>query len=209
MTWATTKEAVRLSVAAALRLEDYTGADGVAGSVHKVEWVNKQQAVRYLENDSAWVDLQLNSPVAQGTDEIRYEFVEGLNAAASRLIPTYCGRRLFSVSVMIGVLSQEDDEEAVGTLGGLLRTRLRRAEILGILQAAGVALRSIGPTIPADYQNEDGHWVSNSVTEIFLACTESDTDPDEAGDFISSTDDCVGTLTDGVNETTLDADVVT
>jgi hypothetical protein len=187
VTWATTKEACRLAIAAALDLDDYTGADGAVGGIHKVEWANKQKAVRYLNNDSAWADLRMGAIVAQGTDEIRYEYVAGATAALSRNVPTYAGRRLFSVQVLIGVESQEDAEEAVGTLAGRLRTRLRRVEILAILQDAGVALRSIGPTVDADYRNRDGHWVSASITEIFLARTEQDTDEDNAGDFITET----------------------
>lgn len=183
MTWATTKEAVRLAVAAALSLPDETGSDGVVGGVHVVEWVNKRSANRFM---STSVDLQLNNPVAQGRDETRYELIEGATVADNKLIPTYGGRRIFSVMVQISAESQEDGEEAVGQLAGQLRTRLKRPEILGILQDDLVALRSIGPSIPADYRNRDGHWLSASVTELFLACTESDTDDDNAGDYIAS-----------------------
>ncbi len=185
MTWATTKEACRLAIAAALKLQDYTGASGVVGSVHKVEWSNKASATRYLTSGSAWADLHFHGVTAEGTDEIRYETIVGATPALTRVVPTYCGRRTFYVSVQVGVDDQEDDVNAM-TLAGLLRTRLRRNEILAILHDAEVGLVSIGPAMDADYRDADGRMVSNVIVEIKFACIESDTDSTESGDYIAT-----------------------
>lgn len=208
MSWATAKEAVRLAVAAALDLEDYTGADGVTNGIHKVEWTNKKKAVRYLLNDSAWVNLQFNQPVAQGRDEKRLEVTVGATPALTNVVPTYGGRRLFSVQVQIGSESQEDGEDAVAYLSGKLRTRLRRSEILGVMQAAQVALRTVGPSLSADYKNRDGHWVSNSITELFLATVESDTDPLDTSEGWINEMESEGTYDGGAFPIQEDVDVV-
>lgn len=201
MSWATVQEAVRDWVAGALELEDFTGGRGTP--VPRVEWENRSSAQRY-QRGGPWVDLRISNVVGKGQDETRYEFLDNADPTLARNVPTYGGYRLFTVTVKIGSDSQEPVDSAVSTLAGKLRTRLRRRDILAVLQAANAALVTIGPTIDVDYVDHDGRMMSYAITDIRLATTEQDTDSDSDGDWVESAAG-EGTLTD-IDDTELDAD---
>jgi hypothetical protein len=164
-----------LAVALALQLEDATDLAGDEG--HRVEWESRSSAMRMV--GSTFADLRFMSPNGAGaTDEIRYE----MNVAETALVPTYGGPRMFNVQVLCSSDSQEPDADSVGLMGGRLRTRMRRPNVLALLQDAGVALVSIGPTFDVSYSNQEGRDFSASSTEVRFACVESDTDAtDDAG----------------------------
>ena len=164
-----------MAVAKAIVLEDVTDLAGDPG--HRVEWESRSSAQRMV--GSTFADLRFSSPNGSGaTDEIRYEMNVGLTA----LVPTYGGPRMFNVQVLCGSDSQEPDADSVGLMGGRLRTRMRRPDVLALLRAEGVALVSIGPTFDVSFTNQEGRDMSASSTEIRFACVESDTDAtDDAG----------------------------
>ena len=180
MGWSETREAVRLAIAAALRLDDQI--DQLGESDHQVEWENRARNASMA--GSTLADLRFSAPVALGTDEIRYCY----NENADRLVPQYGGFRVFGVQVLCQSDSQEPDADSVGLMGGLLRTRLRRLEILGILHAAGVALVRIAPTFDTSYTNQEGRAMSASSTDITFSCVEFDQDPTEDVGYVESID---------------------
>ena len=197
------REAVRLTIASAVNLTDAVGVD--ASTVKLVAWENQVDAQRWAP--AAWCDLRLTGVNGSGTDEIRWTYTAGATPALSTNLPTYCGYRTFSVWVKLCIDSQSPTEEAVTTLSGLLRTRLRRTDILAIAQAAGVALVRIGPTFEADYRDADGRMVSSSTTEIRFACVEQDVDSTSTGDFVNAVVDAEGTYTAGVSGSDIVTDV--
>ena len=187
MSWATSKEAVRIAIATALRLLDYTGGDGKI--VHRVEWEHKKKSVRYLDNGSAWANLRMGTQRRVGTDETRYTAVNGGDDASSKWVPVYGGRRQFVVTVMMGSDSQEDSADAVGELAGRLVTRLGREDILQTLYDSGVGLETIGVALNADYVDSTKRWVSASFVDLTFSAVESDTDGvDGSGDYVARAD---------------------
>lgn len=176
MGWKETREAVRLAIAKALKLEDET--DQLGGDLHVVEWENRAGDARMV--GATFADLRFSGPVAIGTDEIRYSY----DCLYDRLTPEYGGFRVFGVQVLCQSDSQEPDEDAVGVMGGRLRTRLRRLEILDILKAAGVSLIRISPSIDVSYTNQEGRAMSASSTDLSFGCLEVDRDEDESVPYI-------------------------
>jgi len=168
MTWATKQEAIRLAVARCLRLPDVLAADG--SQTHVVEWFNRRTAHRWV--DGPWADLELGAIVARGQDESRHV---GEDPADGTQLMSYGGYRLLTVTVAINSFSQEPGEDAVAELASRLRTRLRRPDVLAILQAEDVALVAVEGTLAADYE-DDGRIISASFTDLRLATVELDTD---------------------------------
>lgn len=188
MAWSTAQEAVRDAIALALQLEDFIGSDGV-NYVRLVEWENRSTASRGLDYSRPWADLMLGAVMADGSqDETRYTEDGSGDPEDIRMLPTYCGPRLFTVDVRIGVDSQEPGEESVGYMGSRLRTRLRRDDARDLLTAGEVALVSVGATINADYMDIDGRMVSCSITSLRFRTVDRDLDSDSDGDWIATTE---------------------
>jgi hypothetical protein len=173
--WIALQEAVRQSVANAMGLPDVEINPGFP--VRRVQWANQNTASTFLSGPLAF--LTLKSVRGQGVDEARQEYDSGTD----QNVTTQSGIRLFTVSVSIQNDSQRPGEETVGALASLLRTRLRRASVLGGLQAAGIATIQILPTVNADYRDSDGRWSSSSVTDLSLSAAENDLDTTDAGDY--------------------------
>ncbi len=185
---------MRLAVAAATNLTDQTGLRGTP--VPRVEWQNRAKASRIVSG--AWGELRFYAPAGLGIDETRYE----MNEAETALVPTYCGLRTFNVQVLLQASSQEPTADAVGVLAGRLRTRIRRAEILAVLQAAGVSMIGVGPTLEVDYTDANGREVSASSTEMYFSCVESDTDEEYDAGWIDNLE------ADGTLEPSFDDDEI-
>jgi len=209
MSWATIKEAVRTAIAAAAGVIDTTGADDGATTQHTA-WANQRQANRFLaEAAPRWIDLTASGVRGVGQDEVRYDVVEGLTPDLTTVTPSYCGYRVFNVTVHVGGASQDDTEDAF-YLAGRIRTRIRRADVLAVLQAAGVALVDVGPSLEVDYRDINGRMQSAAFVELRFAFTEYDTDTVDASGHVASTSDAVGTLTEGFDgdDILIDANVV-
>lgn len=181
MSWSDSMEAIREAVAYCLGLEDETGADG-STTVRRVEWENQRTA--FGHTGETWAFLRVTGVEGLGTDEIRYEFEEGLTPALSRVIPSYVGWREVTVAVLIGSESQEHTLAAPTELAGRLRLRLRRPEALDVLQAQTVAIAGIGPAIGADYRDGDGRWVSAAIVDLRFTVSVSETDSTTLGGYI-------------------------
>lgn len=190
---------MRLAIAKAIVLEDATDLAGDTGRL--VEWENRSTASRMTGTTTA--DLRFLSPSGIGMDETRYD----LNVAETQLVPTYGGQRLFSVQVLCQSDSQEPDADSVGLMGGRLRTRMRRADVLALLQAGGVAFVGVSPTFDISFQNQEGRMMSASSTEIRFACIETDTDATDDAGWIANLES-EGTLSTAFDATDIVVDVV-
>ena len=205
MTWATVKEAIRVAVGMTLSLPDFAGADG--NPVAAVAWANQREAQRWAV-DGKWADLTAVSVRGKGWDETRTETIAGVTPALDVIRPTYAGYRLVNVTVHIGGASQEDAEDAF-FLGGKLRTRLRRPDVLAVLQAGGAAVVDIGGSLDVDYRDQNGRMQSCALVELRFAFVESDTDTTEASsEFVNELSDALGTVTGSGVDHTLDVSVV-
>ena len=195
MSWSTVKEAVRLAIATAAGLTDTVGADDGA-TTQICAWANKRTANRFLEAAPRWINLSATGVRGMGQDEIRYDTVIGATAALTTVTPVHCGYRLFSVMAHIGGASQEDTEDSF-FLAGRMRLRMRRADILAILQAAGVAVVEVGQSLEVDYRNINGRMQSAALVEIRFAFTEYEADVNSLGDYVATITDMDGTMTEG------------
>ena len=183
------REAIRQAVALAARTPDYLGGDGVT-LCPVVEWVGKRSAARWVPTGAS-IDLEMGGIIGVGTEETRYEWDGDPDTnppGEVKLLATTSGVRHFTVTVTVDADSQEDGEDAVAFHSGRLRTRFKREEVLALLQAANVALISIGETINADYITDDGLRKSSAITDIRFATTEWDGDDpeDSTGDWIAT-----------------------
>ena len=191
----TVAEAVRTAVAKALQLEDVLGADEVT-YVKRTDWADRASSHRFV-GEEGWADLQLGVVVARGLDETRYEYVANADPALAESIPSTGGQREFTVTVRMCRHSQEFGEETMGTAGGNLRTRLRRQDVLRILNGSGVALVIVGPTINGSYPDHNGRVVSCAVTDVRFRCVEVDTDDSEGASAWIATAEGTGEFTGG------------
>lgn len=166
MNWPAIQEAIRLTVAAAVGVNEA-----------QVQWENTDRAGGW--NTSPWVDLVLRSPQSVGVDEARRKY----NQNTDLVTTTIEGPRKFRVTVKIWSENQTPGAESVGQLAGNLRTRIRRVGNLEALRAVNVSLEGLDPTVDADV-NKDGRMVSLSTTDVVLWTSETETDPTAPTDYI-------------------------
>lgn len=116
-------------------------------------------------------ELRLSGLVGSGIDEVRKTYTDGPNPSRSVAL---VGNRKFTVSVRI-----ESDEQSPGRnaihYAALLRTRIRRPDVLEALRVAGVSLGRILASTEADYVR-DGRLVSLVITDVLLLAAEIDPD---------------------------------
>jgi hypothetical protein len=188
MGWGEVREAVRLAIAKAMRLDDET--DQLGNEYRHVEWENRASAQRMVE--STFVDLRFSGPTAIGTDEIRYDY----DSENDINVAEYGGFRIFGVQVLAQSDSQEPDADAVGVMAGRLRTRIRRPDVLEILQAAGVAFVRADPSFDVSYENAEGRAMSASSTDLTFSTVEYDRDEEEDSGYVSNAE-LDGTISNG------------
>ncbi len=183
-TWKQKKATLRAVVAKVLKLDrpnlGTLLADGTFENADSeaVQYENERGASRPTRG--VWCDLRLGAVIPIGQDEVRYNYDVGTD----KLLPTYGGPRRFSLMV-IAASDDQEDYEAVGEVGGRLRTRIMREEILDMLTATDLGLTSVGQTMNVDYQGEDGVMYSQSMTELFFETNEQDEpEADEPGAYV-------------------------
>lgn len=156
MDWGLIRNAVRIAITAALDLP--TSA---------VQWAGTAESGYFRA--SPQVDLRLRFPTAIGTDYTTFEY----DHITGKTYTVTNGQRRFTVSVSIESESQSENFEAVGHFAARFRSRLRRPEILAILQAAGVALITIESTQDTD-TTVNSRQMSVSLTDVVFAAAEYD-----------------------------------
>lgn len=187
--WATAQEAVRQAVALAVGAADYVGADNTT-LVKVVTWDGEAASGTY-KRSGPLVTLELGTVRSKGQDETRYELVSDPSdpddVTKQRLMPTYCGYRVFTVTVAIEAQDQRPAYATVGALASGLRTRLARGACHALLQAAEVAVVDIMPTLNADWVNQDlGRKHSKCLTDVMFGFNEHWAETDVSmGDFIN------------------------
>lgn len=184
--WVSRKAAIKSAVAQALQLNQ-TGATQLANGsfapTNEVAWENERLGFRMT--NKVWVDLRLGAVEVLDDDEIRYNTYGDGTVEGTQLLPTYGGRRRFTVTVMISTDNQEL-RDAVGTLGAKLRTRIWRSEIQDILSAQYIGTIGVLATTNADYAG-DGVMYSSALVDLAFNTVEFELpDPEtDTGDFIA------------------------
>jgi hypothetical protein len=200
-TWREKRDAMLGAIARAMAL-DVAGSEVLAdgsmgggfGGGGSVAFENERLGARMV--GGVWVDLRIGNVRSIGQDETRRDFVDGVTVPDSGLTVRRGGPRDFTLTVMIGSDDQLD-AGAVGHLAGLLRTRIRRSDVLEILAGADIGLARVLNTINNDYLDADGRMVSFSMTEIRLHTIEEDVDTFVDGDTVGGDGYVATVLGDG------------
>jgi hypothetical protein len=126
-------------------------------------------------SNGALVLLSWVSRSAVGIDETSWEYAANADPLLE-MTPTVEGPREASLQFAVEVIADQRAGHSAAALIERARTRLRWPSSLAALQAAGLALATIGPATTADYP-ADGRLVSRSLFEVRLnaAAREADT----------------------------------
>jgi hypothetical protein len=181
--WATKKQALRVAVARCLRLDE-TGsvllADGTYNNGFNVAFEHERTAGGVVGD--IYAHLKISAVNGSGY-ETRGEVIDGGTPATSGTANVYGGPRTFVLTVKI-VSNDQTDPEAVGTLGGMLVTRLRRPDVQETLYAADMALARVLLRRNDDYMDKS-RWYSQCTVDLLMNTTEEDIsdtiDPDLSG----------------------------
>ena len=174
MNWQTLREAIRDAVVAATGLPD---TDVVwQGTREATGWHSWPNATGL---PPAIAELSLRQLGAMGWDEVRKTYSD--SPSPNRTVALVGNRRL-QLAVRIESQRQDDGQDAVGALSGLLRTRVYRPSILAALHAAGLAVATVRDTIERDFVDDQDRTISVGITEILIFAAENDSDAPETGE---------------------------
>lgn len=175
MDWPTLREAIRDAVVAATGLPDTD-----------VFWQGSREATGWHSYPSAdgrppaTAELSLRQLGGfGGWDEVRKTY--SATPTPNRTV-ALVGNRKLQLGVRIESQRQDDGQDAVGALSGLLRTRILRPSILDALRAAGLAVSTVRDTIERDFEDLHDRVISVGITEIVIFAAENDADAPEQGE---------------------------
>lgn len=161
--WGAQQEAIRQAISLAMKLPD-RATIGARRAHRTVVWYGEETADRWTQGEPS-VELRLLSVAPRGQVESRT--VAGL-VAFGRL-------EHMTVGVAVDVDCQTPGRSAPGQIAGRLRTRLQRDDVRALLEAADVALVSVGNTTEIDYE-DDGRLISAARTDIVFSHAAWDED---------------------------------
>lgn len=173
MDWSTIQAAIKSAVATALDLPD-------VGTYQPIVWEDTSASSAWHAPAQARVRLKLHEPDEIGTDGLYWEY----DADEDKLLPVVAGPRTFFVSVKIRAHTQAPGSasEPVGVVAGKLRSRLKWPRVQAILDAAGLGLQIIRPTINAS-EPQDGRQVAMAIVDVVFNAVENDTDTAAEGGY--------------------------
>lgn len=159
-----------------------------ATTITGVDVVLFQDEPRTMHNGRL-VLLNVTSIVPKGIEELTQ--VDDDTAGAEAVTFTVVGYRLLSLSMQC----ETHDQRAASTARQVLeraRTRARMPGNLATLQAAGLALVTLGAVTDAPYKT-DGHWISRYVLDVKLSALSTETDvPVESIESVEGTGHIAG-----------------
>lgn len=151
-----------------------------------------------LGAEGSWATLNIMAYRGKGTDETRQDFDE----ANDQISTSANGIRLFTLSIRVD--SYSFDSPAYETLEQI-RRRIRGGAARLLMQQEGLALVDIQPISDLD-KVADNRLMYSSSMDIRFSFAVSEADPSAGGDYIKQAG-ITGTVSDGVNNTTINADV--
>lgn len=137
-------------------------------------------AALWVNLDSATITLTLRTIGDHGVDQVERTH----NDATDALDVAIKGQRRLIVSVRIASARQVPGANAQH-YASLLRTRLQRDSVLEALDAAGLGLTEVMPTIEGDITRNDRR-VSIAITDVLFSCAEYDTDAGASGSHVKN-----------------------
>lgn len=170
--WATKKQALRVAIARCLQLDEAGTtllADGTYNNGFSVVFEHERTASAFAGD--VYAHLKISSVNGSGY-ETRGTVIDGGTPATSGTANVYGGPRTFVLTVKI-VSNDQTDPEAVGTLGGMLVTRLRRPDVQETLYAADLALARVLLRRNDDFVT-NSRWYSQCTVDLLMNTTEED-----------------------------------
>jgi hypothetical protein len=173
--WSTIQAAIKSAIATALALPD-------VGAYQPIVWEDSSASSTWHAPAQARVRLKLHEPTQVGQDGLYHTY----DSDADTLLPVVAGDRTFFVSVKIRSHSQVPGgaSEPVGVVAGKLRSRLQWPRVRALLDAAGVSVRTVRPTINAS-EPEDGRQVAMAIVDVVFNAVENDTDEGAEGGYFT------------------------
>lgn len=141
---------------------------GIETETRQVAWHGEPRAQVWASHPHVTLELLTVRALGVDEDRLHYDPVTGRNEVE------HAGPRLIEVRVRI----ETDDQiaaEAIGSLAARLRARMRSGygRSYAALQAAGLGVAEIAPTVSADFTQDGRRW-SASITDLTLCAAESD-----------------------------------
>lgn len=175
MDWSTIQGAIKTAIATALALPD-------AGAYQPIVWEDTSASSAWHKPGQERVRLKLHEPTQVGQDGVYFDH----DPDADTLLPVVAGDRTFFVSVKIRSHSQVPgaSSEPVGVVAGKLRSRLQWPRVRALLDAVGLAVRVVRPTINAS-EPQDGRQVAMAIVDVVFNAVENDTDTEADGGYFT------------------------
>lgn len=136
-----------------------------------------ENAPRPMSADGRFVILSWVSRAGVGQDGLRWDYAVAADPL-DEMTPTVQGSRECRLQFAVEVTADQRAGYSAAALAETARTRFTRPSIRAALEAAGLALASVGAATQADYA-ADQRMVSRSLFEVVLNAHASE--PDEAG----------------------------
>lgn len=152
------------------------------GAYQPIVWEDTAASSAWHKPGQERIRLKLHEPTQVGQDGVYYTYDADNDVA----LPVVAGDRTFFVSVKIRAHTQVPGaaSEPVGVVAGKLRARLQWPRVRALLDAAGVAVRVVRPTINAS-EPSDGRQVAMAILDIVFNGVENDTDTSAEGGYFT------------------------
>ena len=143
-----------------------------------------ENAPRPMSPDGRMVILSWISRTGVGQDGTRWDYASNADPL-QEMTPTVQGSREGVLQFAVEVTADQRPGYNAAAIIETARTRLNRPSSHAALEAAYLALASIGPATQADYQS-DSRMVSRSLFEVRLNAHASEADTDGRTSYIAT-----------------------
>lgn len=133
----------------------------------------------------ALATLSWLSRTGVGIDETSWDYAEAADPL-DEMTPSVSGLRYVVVQFAVEVYADQRSGHNASAIVERARTRLRWPRVLAALDAAGLALATVGPATVADYAGDGGRQVSRSLFELRLNASAVETDESGRTSYIAT-----------------------
>lgn len=143
-----------------------------------------ENAPRPMSADGRFVILSWVSRSGVGQDGLRWDYAVAADPL-DEMTPTVQGSRECRLQFAVEITADQRAGHSAAALAETARTRFTRPSIRAALEAAGLALASVGAATQADYP-ADGRMVSRSLFEVVLNAHASEADTTSRTSYIAT-----------------------
>lgn len=143
-----------------------------------------ENAPRPMSADGRFVILSWISRAGVGQDGLRWDYAVAVDPL-DEMTPTVQGSRECRLQFAVEVTADQRAGFSAAAIAERARTRLSRPSVRAALEAAGLALASVGAATQADYP-ADQRMVSRSLFEITLNGHASEADTTSRTSYIAT-----------------------